>query len=54
MSVADAARLLARRRVPLGFFAAIVTVVLAKPTRESWLAGLLVALAGEAFRVWAA
>jgi protein-S-isoprenylcysteine O-methyltransferase Ste14 len=54
MSLAAASRVLARRRVPLGFLAAVVTVVLARPTRQSWLAGLLVALAGEAFRIWAA
>jgi protein-S-isoprenylcysteine O-methyltransferase Ste14 len=54
VSAAGAVRILARRRVPLGFVAAVVTVILAKPTPKSWLAGLLVALAGEAFRIWAA
>ena len=46
--------LLARRRVPLGFIAAVAAVALAKPTMRSWIAGLTVALVGEAIRVWAA
>jgi protein-S-isoprenylcysteine O-methyltransferase Ste14 len=46
--------LLARRRVPLGFVAAAAALLLAQPTWASWLAGLSVALVGEAFRVWAA
>ena len=45
---------LARRRVALGFVAAFATLILAKPTWEAWRAGLLVALVGEAMRVWAA
>jgi protein-S-isoprenylcysteine O-methyltransferase Ste14 len=48
------AEALARRRVPLGFVAAAVAVALARPTVESWLAGLAVASIGEAIRVWAA
>lgn len=51
---AKPAEALARRRVPLGFVAAAASVLLANPTLESWLAGFLVALAGEAIRVWAA
>jgi protein-S-isoprenylcysteine O-methyltransferase Ste14 len=47
-------QLLARRRVPLGFAAAAATVALARPTLQSWIVGLAVALAGEALRVWAA
>jgi hypothetical protein len=47
-------RLLARRRVALGFVAAAATVALARPTMRSWLAGLAVAVVGEAIRVWAA
>ena len=47
-------RLLARRRVPLGFIAAVAAVALAKPTMRSWVAGLSVAFVGEAIRVWAA
>jgi protein-S-isoprenylcysteine O-methyltransferase Ste14 len=45
---------LARRRVTLGFLTAVAAVVLARPTWASWRAGLLVALAGEAIRIWAA
>ncbi len=47
-------RTLARRRVPLGFAAAVVAVVFARPTWESWSAGFGVAVIGEAVRVWAA
>jgi protein-S-isoprenylcysteine O-methyltransferase Ste14 len=45
---------LARKRVPLGFVTTIVALVLARPTWTTWRVGLLVALAGEAIRVWAA
>jgi protein-S-isoprenylcysteine O-methyltransferase Ste14 len=45
---------LARRRVTLGFVTAIAAAVLAQPTWASWRVGLLVALVGEALRVWAA
>jgi protein-S-isoprenylcysteine O-methyltransferase Ste14 len=45
---------LARKRVPLGFVTAVATAVLARPTWESWRLGLLVAIAGEAIRIWAA
>jgi protein-S-isoprenylcysteine O-methyltransferase Ste14 len=45
---------LARRRVPLGFAAAAITLVLAQPTWITWSAGLLIALAGECVRIWAA
>ncbi|MBI4264513.1 MAG: isoprenylcysteine carboxylmethyltransferase family protein [Acidobacteria bacterium] len=48
------AEALARRRVALGFLVAAVTLLLAQPTWDSWRAGLLVAVAGEALRVWAA
>ena len=47
-------RTLARRRVPLGLIAAIVTLVLARPTWTSWRAGLAIAALGEMVRVWAA
>lgn len=47
-------RVLARRRVPLGFLASIAAVVLATPTWITWSAGLLVAIAGEGIRIWAA
>jgi protein-S-isoprenylcysteine O-methyltransferase Ste14 len=45
---------LARRRVSLGFVAAAATLVLAQPTWEAWRAGLLIAVAGECLRLWAA
>ena len=48
------AEALARRRVTLGFVAALVALLLAQPTWRTWMAGLVVALAGEAIRVWAA
>ena len=46
--------LLARRRVALGFIVAIAAIVLADPSWPSWRAGLLIAVLGEAVRVWAA
>lgn len=45
---------LAKKRVPLGFVTTIVALVLARPTWGTWRLGLLVALVGEAIRVWAA
>lgn len=45
---------LARLRVPLGFATAAAALVLATPTPRTLLAGSLVALAGEALRLWAA
>jgi len=45
---------LARKRVSIGFVAALAAVLLARPTMSSWLAGLAVALLGEIIRVWAA
>src|SRR5687767_9292181 len=47
-------RSLARKRVPLGFVAAVVTLILARPTWVTWIAGLLVASIGECLRIWAA
>jgi protein-S-isoprenylcysteine O-methyltransferase Ste14 len=47
-------RFLAHRRVPLGFVSAAAVLILAQPTKASWLAGALVALVGEAIRIWAA
>ena len=52
--MAEIARAIARRRVPLGFVAAAITLILAQPDWETWRAGLLVAAAGAAVRVWAA
>ena len=48
------AETLARRRVSIGCLVAGVTLVFADPTWAAWRAGLVVALAGEAIRVWAA
>jgi protein-S-isoprenylcysteine O-methyltransferase Ste14 len=45
---------IARRRVPLGFLTAALTLALATPSWITWTAGLLFACAGEAIRVWAA
>jgi protein-S-isoprenylcysteine O-methyltransferase Ste14 len=45
---------LARWRVSLGFLTALVALVLAQPTWQSWGYGLLIAAVGEAIRVWAA
>jgi protein-S-isoprenylcysteine O-methyltransferase Ste14 len=50
----ELAATLARRRVPLGFAATVITLVLARPTWVTWSAGLLIALAGECVRIWAA
>jgi hypothetical protein len=45
---------LARKRVPLGFVTTIAALVLARPTWTTWRIGLLVAIGGEAIRIWAA
>ena len=47
-------RWLARRRVALGFLCSIVAIWLAEPTMRSLAAGAVIALAGEALRIWAA
>ena len=47
-------RVLARRRVTLGFVAGAATLILASPTWGSWQLGLAFAAIGEAVRVWAA
>jgi protein-S-isoprenylcysteine O-methyltransferase Ste14 len=52
--MADVVAFLARRRVALGAAMAIVALVLARPTWNSWYAGLAVAVVGEGIRVWAA
>ena len=52
--MADVVAFLARRRVALGAVMAIVALVLARPTWDSWYAGLAVAVVGEGIRVWAA
>jgi protein-S-isoprenylcysteine O-methyltransferase Ste14 len=48
------ARVLARRRVTLGFVFAVGVLYFASPTRESLLAGAAIGVVGEAIRVWAA
>ncbi len=45
---------LARWRVRLGYATAVVAMVFAAPTWTSWAVGLVIALAGEALRIWAA
>ena len=45
---------LARWRVRFGFAVGAAAFVLARPTWHSWQVGFVVALAGEAIRVWAA
>ena len=45
---------IARWRVPLGFAFGLLALWLADPTRQSILAGAVVALIGEAIRIWAA
>jgi hypothetical protein len=44
---------LARLRVPLGFLCAAIAFALARPTLQTWLIGLAVALPGELLRLWA-
>ena len=50
----DVGRVLARWRVTLGFVVAALVVVFATPTWTTWRVGLVVAIVGEAIRVWAA
>lgn len=45
---------LARVRVPLGFTAGVMVLVLARPGWYSLAAGTIMAVAGEAIRIWAA
>lgn len=47
-------RRIARLRVPLGFVAGVVVLWLAEPTSRSLEIGGLIAMAGEAIRLWAA
>jgi protein-S-isoprenylcysteine O-methyltransferase Ste14 len=47
-------RLIARARVALGFTCGVLVFWLARPTRTTIVVGLVVALAGEGFRFWAA
>jgi protein-S-isoprenylcysteine O-methyltransferase Ste14 len=52
--MAEVASWLARRRTAIGFAAGAVALAFAQPDWETWRAGLLVALAGEGVRIWAA
>ena len=52
--MADVVEFLARRRVALGGLTAIAALLLARPTWNSWYAGVAVAVVGEGIRVWAA
>ena len=45
---------LARRRVAIGFLCRVAALLLAKPTRQTLAAGAVIALTGEAVRIWAA
>jgi len=45
---------LARWRVRLGALTVVAALLLARPTWTSWRIGLVIALAGEAIRIWAA
>jgi len=45
---------LARRRVPLGYALALLAFWLAQPTGKSLAFGAVLAIAGEALRIWAA
>lgn len=48
------ARRVARWRVPLGWLTGFAALALARPTWWSWVMGLVVAVVGQAVRVWAA
>jgi protein-S-isoprenylcysteine O-methyltransferase Ste14 len=45
---------LARLRVPLGFLSAVLVLWMSEPTRVSLAWGTVVAILGEALRIWAA
>jgi protein-S-isoprenylcysteine O-methyltransferase Ste14 len=47
-------KFLARRRVAIGFVAAIAAIWLSNPTPRSLAVGTVVAIVGEAIRIWAA
>lgn len=52
--MSDAAKLLARWRVPLGYVLGLLAFLLAAPTPQSLLTGGVVGAVGEAVRFWAA
>jgi protein-S-isoprenylcysteine O-methyltransferase Ste14 len=47
-------RLLARRRVSIGFIAGLAAIWLSRPTRQTLLIGAIIAVLGETIRIWAA
>ncbi|HET9265952.1 MAG TPA: isoprenylcysteine carboxylmethyltransferase family protein [Vicinamibacterales bacterium] len=52
--MSDARQPFARYRVRLGFLSAVLALWLAEPTPRSLAAGAIVAVLGEAIRIWAA
>jgi protein-S-isoprenylcysteine O-methyltransferase Ste14 len=52
--MANLLRFLARRRVLIGFIAGLAALILSRPTRQTLLIGAVVAVLGEAIRIWAA
>jgi protein-S-isoprenylcysteine O-methyltransferase Ste14 len=52
--MANLLRFLARRRVMIGFLAGLAAIWLSRPTRQTVLIGAIIAVLGEAIRVWAA
>ena len=52
--MASLLRFLARRRVLIGFIEGVAALWLSRPTRQTWLIGAIVAVLGEAIRIWAA
>jgi protein-S-isoprenylcysteine O-methyltransferase Ste14 len=52
--MANLLRFLARRRVMIGFLAGLAAIWLSRPTRQTVLIGAVIAVLGEAIRVWAA
>jgi protein-S-isoprenylcysteine O-methyltransferase Ste14 len=47
-------RFLARRRVLLGFVVGLAAIWLSRPTPQALLIGAIIAVVGEAMRIWAA
>jgi hypothetical protein len=52
--MSEITRILARRRVPLGFLSALLVIWLARPTGITLAIGAAIAVVGEALRIWAA
>lgn len=47
-------KFLARRRVVIGFIAGLAAIWLSRPTHQTLLIGAIIAVLGEAMRIWAA